>query len=984
MIGILKNIFKQPKNLLLLLCCLLYSGEMLAQSAAVPISSDSLINKTNSFSLQGLKWKFHPGDSPEWASAKYKDSDWAELGSVFGEDNLPKNWKGIGWFRLRLIMDSTLAGQTLAFRINHDGASEIFINGIKKGGFGQIGRSKAETIPKRAPDQLIPFEAPQSDTILIAIRYANYAPAFANFTGFQAWIGVYGMMLPVLKLSSDSQDYMLMSIAAMFAFALLHLFLFFFYPKQKANLYYALFVGFAAATQIFRYFNQVISDPYLQAYMWPAFDVSKTLTTIAAGLLLYKIAGTKLTWLRLALFLMPGIYYVIEFAFFHDSAHDDIFNLYFLAVIIDGLREIFKASRNGRKGVWLIGLGMFITALFFFFVGVDILDLFAGKLHLIDRLMAVGLLFMPLCFSIFLALDFARTNKDLSRQLAEVEALSSQKLLAEQDKRELIEQQAVTLEKTVKERTAQVQEQADKLRELDTFKSRFFINLTHEFRTPLTLILGPAERILSQTRDIETRSQLGLIARNAKRLLKMINELLDLSKLEAGKMELNKAPLEVVGFIKSITYSFETLANQKQVSIHFSAAAQKFTANTDKDKLENIFYNLISNAVKFTHSGSIFVSLIFNQRDHSNELVATVSDTGTGIAAEKLPYIFDRFYQADSSDIRPQEGTGIGLALTKELVDLLKGSIEVKSEPGKGTVVTVHIPVEMAAEQSDYESIKIVEQSLSIPVSLPDHNAFSRAPDSHLVLVIEDNADLRTFIRSSLSGNYRILEAENGEQGFNLALDTVPDLIITDLMMPVKDGYQVCADIKSNEKTSHIPVIILTAKVDMPSRLTGLQTGADAYLRKPFHEAELIAQIENLITTRQLLREKYNSNNLWLTHTAELPSIEQTFLTKIRAALETHLSDETYSAELLASDVNLSRTQLHRKLKALINQTPGDLIRTVRMEKALELLRKNAGTVAEIGYQVGYGNPSNFSTSFAQHFGYPPSEAFKKVDFSTK
>ncbi|KAA0990169.1 ATP-binding protein [Dyadobacter aurulentus] len=979
---VLRYIFERRGHLLALFCCLLYSSQILAQSSVVRISSDSL-NKTQSFDLQNSKWKFHPGDSTEWASPQFPDHNWIELGSVFGEHNLPKDWKGIGWFRLRIVTDSTFTGRTLAFRVNHDGASEIFINGFKKGGYGKIGRNAAENVAKRAPHQLIPFDASKNDTIHLAIRYANYKPAFANFTGFQSWIGEYQKMMATLKLSWDSQDYMIGSIAAMCAFALLHLCLFIFYPKQQANLYYALFVGFAASTQIFRYYNEVISDPYLQAYAWPAFDVAKTLTTISAGLLFYKIAGTKLTRLRLALILVPGIYYVAEFAFFHDSAHDDLFNLYFLAVIIDGIRETFKASRKGRRGVWLIALGMFVTALFFFFVGVDILNLFAGKLHIIDQLMAIGLLFMPLCFSIFLALDFARTNNDLSQRLAEVEALSSQKLLAEQEKRELIEQQAETLEKTVIERTAQVQQQADKLRELDTFKSRFFINLTHEFRTPLTLILGPAERILARTQDAESQSQLALITRHAKRLLKMINELLDLSKLEAGKMELNNAPLEVVGLIKSIAYSFETLANQKQVSIHFSSNTEDFTGLTDKDKLENIFYNLISNAVKFTpRGGSISISLIFDKKEDLNELIATISDTGTGIPAEKLPYIFDRFYQIDSSDSRPQEGTGIGLAITKELTALLGGSVSVESEAGKGTNVTVKLALETSDAVVIPDSILIKQQPANMTVETVNNSDFLKSPDSHLVLVIEDNADLRSFIRSSLAGNYRILEAENGLNGLDLAFDNVPDLVITDLMMPGKDGYQVCADIKSNEKTSHIPVIILTAKVDVESRLTGLQTGADAYLRKPFHEPELIAQIENLIATRQSLREKYSRNNLWLTHSADLPSIEQAFLTKVRRALESHLSDETYSAELLAGDVGLSRTQLHRKLKALINQTPGDLIRTVRMEKALELLRKNAGTVAEIGYIVGYGNPSNFSTSFAQHFGFPPSEASKKATSS--
>ncbi|MCF2487596.1 ATP-binding protein [Dyadobacter sp. CY347] len=978
----LRKLIRQHRNDLLFLCCLLFSGHIQAQSSLVHVTADSLANKTSSLSLQKSKWKFHPGDVAEWASPHFRDNDWPEIKSNFGEKALPKDWKGIGWFRVRIVADSTLTGKTLALRINHDGASEIFINGFKKGGYGKIGKSGGEMTAMRAPNALIPFDAAISDTIFIAIRYANFRPAFDNFHGFETWIGIYQELLPGLEIKSNSSIYMLMSISAMTAFALLHLFLFLFYPKQKANLYYALFVAFAAGTQILRYWYQYTPDPELQAFAQPAFNTAKTLATVFVGLLLYKIGEAKISRLWYALILVPGLYYLIRFSIFPPKVYDDHFNLYFLLVTVLGLREVFKAWRNGRKGVWLIGLGMFITALFFFFAGADVLDLWVGKPHMVDQLMAVGLLFMPLCFSIFLALDFARTNNDLTLRLTEVEALSSQKLLAEKDKRELIEQQAETLEKTVIERTAQVQQQADKLRELDTFKSRFFINLTHEFRTPLTLILGPAERILSQSRDIELRNQLGMITRNAKRLLKMINELLDLSKLEAGKMQLTNAPLELVGFINNVVQSFETLAGQKQISLHFSSDKESAVANTDKDKLENILYNLLSNAFKFTPGGgSVSVKVLFQYNGLHNQMIMSITDTGTGIPATKLPYIFDRFFQADSSDARPHEGTGIGLALTKEFTELLGGNIAVESEVSKGTNVTVKIPIELVTERAEVKNFSVPQKPLTEAITNRTNQNHLKSADANLILIIEDNADLRAFIRSSLAGNYRIMEAENGDQGLSLAFDHVPDLIVTDLMMPGKDGYQVCMDIKSNEKTSHVPVIILTAKVDIDSRLTGLQTGADAYLRKPFYEPELIAQIENLITTRQALRDKYNSNNLWLTHTAELPSIEQAFLTKVRAALEAHLADETYSAELLAGNVGLSRTQLHRKLKGLINQTPGDLIRTVRMEKALELLRKNAGTVAEVGYMVGYGNPSNFSTSFTQHFGFPPSEALKKADY---
>ena len=974
---VLSNIFKKPISVLLF--CLISCSEIWAQSSVVHVSADSINNRANSLSLQKYKWKFQPGDRMEWSSARFQDNKWVEIKSVFGEETLPKGWKGIGWFSLQLIIDSTLNAQTLAFRINHDGASEIYINGIKKGGYGTIGPNQKETVAERAPKLLIPFDVHKGDTVMIAIRYVNYAPPFPDFVGFESYIGKYEKLSFSLSSTSPTSRNQMLSFGALSAFTLLHLLLFLFYPKEKVNLYYALFVASAAGTLVFRYLYAETSVPDFQLLGSIAFNISKTLATIFGGLMLYEIGKVSISGIRLALILLPGCYYLIFYGFFPYATGNHLFDLYFLILISDGLWIIWKQFRSGRKDIWLIWTGMFITVLFFFFVGTDAFNIWEGRYEEADALMAIGLLAMPLCFSIFLALDFARTNIDLSLRLVEIEKLSSENLQVERDKRQLIEKQAEILEKTVKERTAEVQQQADKLRELDMFKSRFFINLTHEFRTPLTLILGPAERIHTQNPDAKTRSETSLIIKSGKRLLKMINQLLDLSKLEAGKMEVTQSPQELINFLRSICGSFETLAREKQITLYFSSNIGKCTANVDRAKFENIFYNLISNALKFTtNGGSISVELIFSNDNTFSQLQARVTDTGIGISPKKLPFVFDRFFQVDSSDSRPHEGTGIGLALTKELVELLGGSIEVESVEGAGTTVTLNLAIEILPEQQSQESA--VSATNNVPKQRERRAAeipFLQSADSNLILIIEDNADLRAFIRSSLSGDYRVLEAENGEDGITLALENIPDLIITDLMMPGKDGYEVCTAIKSNEKTSHIPIIILTAKVDIASRITGLETGADAYLRKPFYEVELIAQIENLISLRQSLRKKYIGSNLWLVQTSELPSMEQAFLAKVRSALEAHWSDETYNAERLGSDVGLSRTQFHRKLKALINQTPGDLIRTVRMDKAMELLQKNAGSVAEVGYMVGYGNPANFSTSFARHFGFPPSDVKK-------
>jgi DNA-binding response OmpR family regulator len=402
----------------------------------------------------------------------------------------------------------------------------------------------------------------------------------------------------------------------------------------------------------------------------------------------------------------------------------------------------------------------------------------------------------------------------------------------------------------------------------------------------------------------------------------------------------------------------------------------------DRDKLEKILYNLFSNAIKFTPAGGT-VRVRVSRREEAGRpwLELAVADTGAGVPAAKLPYLFDRFYQADASDTRAQEGSGIGLALTKELVELHGGSVHLHSVEGAGTTVTVRLPVHPApAGVSPSPEPPVHAPLLTGLASLPE--PLPQPADAPVVLLVEDNDDVRTFVRSTLQEYYQVLEAGNGREGIRLAGEHVPDLVVTDLMMPGMDGYQVCATLRQDERTSHIPVIMLTAKTDLDSRLEGLETGADSYLGKPFSHRELIAQINNLLHVRRQLRERYSKENVWQSGGADLPSLDRAFLDRVRAAIEAHLDDEQYSVERLGEDVALSRAQLHRKLKALTNQTPGDLIRIIRLERALALLKAHAGTVAEVAYRVGFGNPSNFSTSFSRYFGYPPSQVQKKADSS--
>jgi CheY-like chemotaxis protein len=388
--------------------------------------------------------------------------------------------------------------------------------------------------------------------------------------------------------------------------------------------------------------------------------------------------------------------------------------------------------------------------------------------------------------------------------------------------------------------------------------------------------------------------------------------------------------------------------------------------------MDKIVLNLLSNAIKFTEEGNVAIALRrFTERDE-NAFSLSVSDTGKGIPTTKLPYIFTHFYQADPSDTRTAGGAGIGLALTKELVELMGGQIEAESTEGLYTRIRIDMPYQPAEAVTEPDAESFLNKLFTPMAGMGEVSVADES--SPLILLIEDHDELRDFIQQSLAGKYRLITAADGEEGIALAQQHVPNLVITDLMMPKASGYEVSETLKKDERTSHIPIIILTAKAGLDSRIQGIETGADAYLAKPFEQRELLALIENLISIREQLRLHYNNHDLWLKDTTALPSIEQDFIARIRRAVESHLNEEGYSADRLAADMGLSRTQLHRKLKTLLGQAPGELIRIVRLQYAHDLLERRVATVSEVAYMVGFGSPASFSASFSRHFGFAPSK----------
>jgi len=563
--------------------------------------------------------------------------------------------------------------------------------------------------------------------------------------------------------------------------------------------------------------------------------------------------------------------------------------------------------------------------------------------------------------------------------------------------------------------------ESEKLKELDTLKSRFFANISHEFRTPLTLILGPVAKHLPAIQDSALKQDLNVVQRNALRLQRLINQILNLSKIESGKMKLQVREENIISLVNGYVQSFESLAKQNHIDLVFRSTEKDIRLFIDKDKIEKILYNLLSNAFKFTgEGGEIDVEVSSRQSAASSpQSVANgettadcqlptadsegscvsikVSDTGRGIPPEMLNHIFDRFYQTDDSQTRDQEGTGIGLALTKELVKLHHGEISVESQVDKGSIFTVFLPDGKAHLNPDeIVSESTVETSNEdIPGQyheLAKHAARSKSGTSPsdeskpIILIVEDNADLLSYIRDYLDTSYFVIEARDGEEGLREAIKNIPDLVLSDVMMPKMDGFELCRKLKTDERTSHIPVILLTARASSESKIEGLETGADDYLSKPFDAKELKIRIRNLVLQRQKLREKF-AGDFWkenkLPVLQSVPSglnqMDKKFLQKALDAVNLHLPDTDFNIEAFGKEMGMSRQQMHRKFRALVNQSATEFIRTIRLKKAAELLSQKSGTVSEIAYDVGFNTLSYFTKSFQEQFGVTPSEYMERV-----
>jgi signal transduction histidine kinase/ligand-binding sensor domain-containing protein/DNA-binding response OmpR family regulator len=530
-----------------------------------------------------------------------------------------------------------------------------------------------------------------------------------------------------------------------------------------------------------------------------------------------------------------------------------------------------------------------------------------------------------------------------------------------------------------------LEQQNQQITEHEQLKTRFFTNVSHEFRTPLSLIQSPVEELLDDPQSNEKqRRKLNVVHRNARRLLNLVNQLLDISKIDGSKMKLELLEADVIKLLRVIAGNFISLAETKSIHYHVHFPSEEKITWFDPDKLEKIAVNLLSNAFKFTPEGGEISFFAEYTSSHEPEtplyLEFSVKDNGPGIPSGNLEKIFDRFYQVDESMKAEGGGTGIGLSLARDMARLLHGDISVKSETGKGSTFAVSIPLgKDHLKESEFILLKEAPEAVVFMPEFQDNieeaiQEGRSADEKPVLLIVEDNRDIRMQLADNLNLDYVILQAIDGVAGLKKATETIPDLVITDLMMPRMDGIELCNKLKNDERTCHIPVIMLTAKVTLEDKITGFLTGADDYVPKPFHMVELKARVANLVEQRRKLRDRFSREVTLQPSDISITPLDEKFLNRAVEVVEKHIDDENFDLSELRGEMNMTRSTLFRKLHALTGQSPTEFIRTIRLKRAASLLKQNFGNVTQVSYEVGFSNPSYFNRSFKKFYGVSPME----------
>lgn len=524
-------------------------------------------------------------------------------------------------------------------------------------------------------------------------------------------------------------------------------------------------------------------------------------------------------------------------------------------------------------------------------------------------------------------------------------------------------------------------QEAKQLHEMDEMKFRFFTNISHEFRTPLTLIINPVEKLLKEDKAEEDKALLSIIQRNAYGLLELVNQLLDFRKLDVHKDTLNISVGDVVAYIKDICYSFTELANQKSINFSFSTSISELRMEFDPEKIKKIVFNLLSNAFKFTpNSGKIDVnmSLIQQLNEDKKLLKITVADSGIGIPAKDLDRIFERFYRVENPENGNQTGTGVGLHIVSEYVKLHEGVIGVESQIGKGSIFTVMIPAnqhiqeEIIAQKRENDD---PAEEITFEEDIVSEDQRTKLP---LMLIVDDNHDFRNFLTTLFTQNYRILSAEDGEKAYQIILNKMPDLIICDVMMPKMDGFELCKMVKNDIRISHIPIILLTAKAGDENKYRGLEAGAEDYISKPFNMEMLTLKVNRILERQKKTRDQFKHKVDITTSDVQITTMDEKFVKKAVALVEANISTSEFLVEDLCREMGMSRVYFYKKILSLTDKTPSEFIRFIRLKRAADLLEKSQLFVNEVAFQVGFNDPKYFRKYFKDEFGISPNEYKKK------
>ncbi|MFK7983485.1 MAG: ATP-binding protein, partial [Saprospiraceae bacterium] len=517
--------------------------------------------------------------------------------------------------------------------------------------------------------------------------------------------------------------------------------------------------------------------------------------------------------------------------------------------------------------------------------------------------------------------------------------------------------------------------ETQRLKELEAVKSKMYTNVTHEFRTPLTIISGINNELKEHFKG-QQKVQFEMIERNSKTMLHLVNQLLELRKIETNTPEFNFIQANIVNYLKYIVESFHSYAKTRAITFHFICTTKEILMDYDPDKVLIILSNLLSNAVKYTPNGG---NIYLQVQQAEKQLEIQVIDNGRGIPQKDVPYIFDQFYKVDNLDETQMEGMGVGLALTKTLVQQLEGVISVDSQIGEGSVFKVLLPIHQKSPVQTTSPALIPTSIVKQLEEVTNHRietsegvpSFNKLPT---LLIIEDNKDIVHYLKACVKGKYFPIIAHNGKNGVEKAIETIPDIIISDLMMPIMNGYEVLDVLKNDRRTSHIPMIMLTAKIDEAARIEGFQKGADAYISKPFNKTELLIRLNKLIELRQQLQQRYATVETLNATTDPSIQIEDEFIHQIKKLVIKHSENQNYSIAQLCRDLGIGRTQLHNKIKALTGMSTSIFMRSIRIKKGKYLLENSDKTVAEIAYEVGFNDPNYFTRCFTEEFGVSPSQ----------